>query len=112
MKNNDATTRIKKYEELRKDITSMEETSLENSKKSKQYTSTITIPINNNDSIETENIEKIDDLKKSKNVRFKEAEVYSAYKRKKIITMAIYIAIALAILTLVVWLIVFMVNHL
>lgn len=97
MKNtNEETTRLKKYEDLRKEIQENND-----SVKEKGYkTDTVTIPINNNYSLDTSSIES----KNEKNS--KEAKVFRHYKFKKALTICGYGLIALAIIAVVILVIV------
>jgi len=103
--NNNATTRIKKYEDLREEISKLDSdsTSFKGEKKNKNnYSSTVTVPINNNDSMETKNIEVVPN-KKTRN-----APIFQSYQKKNIIRIALYALAALIVLAIVVWFIVWM----
>jgi len=111
-KDNNATTRVKKYEDLRKEISLMNEENKKskNSGSKRTISITTTIPINNNDGIDTEAITKV--APTSKEVKVTPAPIFKSYQTKKIIVTSLYIVAAIGILCLVIALIVWMVNSL
>lgn len=109
---NNATTRVKKYSELREDIKNSKETSSLGQNKNADFLKTKTIPLNNNEAMDTETIEIRGSREQCDEKKVKNAEVFKSYQQKKIISIALYILGALVVLVLVILLIVWMINRL
>jgi cadmium resistance protein CadD (predicted permease) len=108
---NNQTTRVKKYEDLRNEIKNMDESGVKKGKSVKKTTSaTTTIPINNNEGIDTVAINTTVDSKDNKKVET--VPIFKSYQTKKIIVTVLYILAALGILCLVIALIIWMVKTL
>jgi|SRR5574344_9082 hypothetical protein len=110
---NNQTTRVKKYEDLRNEISKMDDKGQKEKKSSAKrntISTTTTIPINNNEGIDTEAIEKT--APESKDTKVAAAPIFKSYQTKKIIITSLYILAAVGILCLVIALIVWMVNTL
>lgn len=111
--NNDSnqTTRVKKYEDLRNEIKSMDDNVEKKGKKIKKITTSMTtIPINNSEGIDTTAIDvssSNDDNKKAEVV-----PIFKSYQTKKIVVTILYILAALGILCFVIALIIWMVKTL
>ena len=105
----DATTRIAKYSELREEIKNMPGTTSidkEKGKNKEEYAATRTIPINNNEMIETQALDINDGSNKRK--QFKDAPIFKSYQNKKLLITILYCLIGAVILGLLIWLIVWM----
>lgn len=106
----DATTRVAKYSELREEIRNMPGTTSINKEKGKnkvEYTATTTIPINNNEMIDTQALN-IEDGTSSRKKQFKDAPIFRSYQTKKVFITILYCVIGAVILGLLIWLIVWM----
>lgn len=109
----DATTRIAKYSELREEIKNMPgTTSLEKEKgnNKEEYAATRTIPINNNEMIDTQALDINDGASKRK--QFKDAPIFKSYQKKKLFVTILFCLIGVVILALLIWLIVWMITSL
>ncbi len=106
----DATTRVAKYSELREEIKKMPGTTSINKGKGKneqEYAPTRTIPINNNEMIDTQALD-IDEGAESRRKQFKDAPIFKSYQNKKLLITILYCLIGAIILGLLIWLIVWM----
>ena len=108
---NNQTTRVKKYEDLRNEIKNMDDNVGKKDKSVKKTTSSmITIPINNSEGIDTTAIDvssSSEDNKKAEVV-----PIFKSYQTKKIVVTILYILVALGILCFVIALIIWMVKTL
>jgi hypothetical protein len=106
----DATTRVAKYSELREEIKNMADTTSINkgkSKKDQDYAPTRTIPINNNEMIDTKALD-IEEGIESRKKQFKDAPIFKSYQNKKLLITILYCLIGAIVLGLLIWLIVWM----
>lgn len=111
---NDATTRVKKYSELRKDIKNMTDTgsfTTHKGNKDEDYAPTRTIPINNNEMMDTEALD-MDDNSNHGDKKFKDAPIFKSYQKKKLFITILYCVAGAIVLGLLIWLIVWIATKL